>query len=382
MSVFFARSYIAAVAFFIAAALPAAAAPPAPGNLRPVQNKHDCAFVSNTQSANCDAAVRGGQLQLRWDEQTAKIDGYKIYRVDGKRHVLIATMPNGIAPAFGIVPKPRDGYIGKCYTVVAYQGSADSADSPQFCAQVGATSGTRLVGPDRVATMVHWSVPSLYARCKSETPTNQLSPAQIFRLTQNSGFTSFFPWLTSFLNPETDGSARQLNVAFAGLQAYGLVTGVDGNFVPACPANANAIAGYAMVTARTGLGFNLRRFGGHKIYSATLTLDAPQALRVVSTKTFGAQNSYSCATSLAVANSAWWRSGPMSFHPQGQATFGFAPVPSVTLDVTPIVAEWAGNFDRNDYGFVLRSRLEDGTPIDSFACMTRYANPRLEVVFF
>jgi hypothetical protein len=72
----------------------------------------------------------------------------------------------------------------------------------------------------------------------------------------------------------------------------------------------------------------------------------------------------------------------MPYHKEGQATFGLAPVPSVTLDVTPIIAQWAGAFDRGDYGFVLRSRLEDGTPIQNFACLTQYTNPQLDLVFF
>jgi len=384
MSSVFARVRAAAIlaVLALASAAPAgAAAVAAPANLRPVQNRQDCVFVTLARSAACDAAVRAGQLQLLWDEPAGRIDGYRIIRVDGQRHVLIARLATGIAPAFATIAKPRDGYRGKCYAVEAYLGADNSADSPPLCVTPTSTAVTRLLGADRLASLIHWAVPTLYRQCRGEIPTGQISPARVFTMIQPSGFTSFFPWLATFVDPELVGSTRELNVAFAGVQAYGLVTGVDGNFVPGCPANTNALAGYAMVSSRTGLDFNLRRVWGHKVYAATLSIDAPSALRASGTKYIPAAN-YSCATSLAVAKSEWWRSGEMPFFPQGQATFGLAPVPSVTLDVTPIVGEWAANFGRGDDGFILRSRLEDGTPIQNYACMTRYANPRLNVVYF
>jgi hypothetical protein len=362
-------------------AAPASADVQAPANLRPVQTKTDCAFVSLAATAACDAAVRAGTLQLLWDEPSPKVDGYRLYRVDGGHHALIEKTANGAAPAFVVVPKPRDGYLKKCYVVVAYAGSSESAPSPQYCVGFGAVAFVRSLSPDRVASLVHWSVPALYARCKAETPSNPLAPAQVFQMTQPLGFTTFLPWLSSFRNPQLVGSTRQLAVAFAGVEAYGLITSVDAGFVSACPNGNNSLAGYAMVTARTGLDFDLRRLAGHKIYAARLTLDAAQALRNDGSKYIVA-NDYSCATSLAVATDAWWRAGDMPYHKEGQATFGLAPVPSVTLDVTPIIAQWAGAFDRGDYGFVLRSRLEDGTPIQNFACLTQYTNPQLDLVFF
>ena len=42
----------------------------------------------------------------------------------------------------------------------------------------GAVAFVRSLSPDRVASLVHWSVPALYARCKAETPSNPLAPAQ------------------------------------------------------------------------------------------------------------------------------------------------------------------------------------------------------------
>jgi hypothetical protein len=382
MSALAARRGFALAAFtLLCAAAPALADVPAPSHLRPVQTQRDCAFVTAAASAACDAAVRGGSLQLLWDEPSAKVDGYKLYRVDGKRHVLVGRTANGVAPAFALVPVPRDGYMRKCYVVTAYLGSSESAASDQYCVGRGAIAYVRTLAPDRLASVVHWSVPTLYARCKGETPSNPLAPAQVFGMTQSLGFTSFLPWLTSFRNPELQGATRQLSVAFAGVQAYGLITSVNAGFVSGCPNGNNSLAGYAMVSARTGLDFDLRRLAGHKIYTARLTLTASQALRNDGSRYFAA-NDYSCATSLAVATDAWWRSGNMPYHQDGQATFGLAPVPSLTLDVTPIIAGWAANFDRDDYGFVLRSRLEDGTPVQNYACMTQYTNPRMDLVFF
>lgn len=375
-------AFLAAALFFCGSASAAALAQASsPTSLRPVQTKTDCDFVSIATSAACDANVRGGTLQLLWDEASDKVDGYKLYRVDGGHHALIVRTANGSAPAYAVIPKPRDGYLGKCYTVAAYTGRTDSPESQKYCVGPGAIAFVRSIAPYRVASIVHWSVPTVYARCKAEVPDHQLLPAQVFQLAQPTGFNAFFPWLTGFRNPELTGTTRQLSVQFAGVQAYGLVTGLDNGFVAGCPNGTNSLAGFAMVTARTGLGFDLRRLAGHKIYAARLTLNASQAVRNEGNR-FLTVNDYSCATSLAVATDAWWRSGNMPYHQKGQATFGLAPVPSVTLDVTPIVAAWAGNFDRDDYGFVLRSRLEDGTPLQSFACMTQYTNPQLDLVFF
>jgi hypothetical protein len=384
MLALFVRARVAAIlaAFCAASAVPASAdAIPPPAGLRPVQNRQDCAFVSSITSAACDASVRAGKLQLLWDEPQGKIDGYKIFRVDGQRHVLISSSRNGIAPAFSLIVKPRDGWKGKCYTVAAYAGSNQSADSAEYCVTSAAIATQKLLAADRLASLIHWTVPSLFKGCRGYAPAGQLSPRQVFSMTQPSGYTSFFPWLAGFTDPELVGSTRQLNVAYAGVQAYSLTTGVDGNFVTSCPANGNTIAGYAEVTARTGIDFNLRGLSGHKVYSATLSLDSPQALRNAGAK-FLPANGYSCATSLAVAQSAWWKAGEMPYIQQGQASFGLAAVPSLTLDVTPIVGQWAGNNDNGDYGFILRSHLEDGSPVQSFACMTKYANPRLNVVYF
>jgi hypothetical protein len=363
------------------AAAPALADIPAPSNLRPVQTQRDCAFVTLAASAACDAAVRNGSLQLLWDEASTKVDGYKLYRVDAHHHAVVFRTANGVAPAFALIPAPRDGYMGKCYAVTAYSGSAESSPSPEYCVARGAIAYVRTLGPDRLASLIHWSVPTLYTKCKGEEPSGILAPAQIFGMTQALGFTTFLPWLTSFRNGQLVGATRQLNVAFVGIQAYGLVTNVNAGFVSGCPNGNNSLAGYAVVTARTGIDFDLRRLAGHKIYAARLTFTASQALRNDGNRYFAA-NDYSCATSLAVANDAWWREGDMPFHKDAQATFGLAPVPSLTLDVTPVIAGWASTFDRDDYGFVLRSRLEDGTPVQNYSCMTEYTNPRMDLVFF
>ena len=384
MSALFVRGRIAlaAIAVGLGAAAPAGAQTiGVPANLRPVQNKLDCAFVSSAAMAACDVAVRAGDLQLLWDETAKTLDGYKIYRVDAKRHVLVQRTSDGSAPAYAHIPKPHDGYLGKCYAVEAYLGKVDSADSAQYCVTSGAPAAVKTLAPDRLASLVHWSVPTLYQACRGAQRANVMRPAQIFALTQPAGFTALIPWLAAFGNPQLVGSTRQAGVAYAGAQAYGLVTSPATGFAPYCPAAENTFAGFAAVSARTGLDFNLQRLSGRKVYSATLMLDPAQALRVSSRKFVGT-NDFSCATSLAVALDAWWRAGQMPFHQTGQATFGLANVPTVTLDVTPIVSSWAANGDRDDYGFILRSGLEDGRPTDSFACMTQYTNPRLNVVYF
>ncbi len=95
----------------------------------------------------------------------------------------------------------------------------------------------------------------------------------------------------------------------------------------------------------------------------------------------------SCATNFDVALGEWWSPlGTASAswkYKQSTSKVESKAESSVSSDVTPIVAAWAGNHDRDDYGFMVRSEYSDiPVPLGPGACMTKYSNPHLTVVYF
>ena len=78
-----------------------------------------------------------------WDWQPgtgpAALDGFRVYRVDRGLKKLEATAPNKQGETIVELPLPpggSGGYSGKCYAVVAFVGTAESAPSEPFCAAV------------------------------------------------------------------------------------------------------------------------------------------------------------------------------------------------------------------------------------------------------
>jgi hypothetical protein len=86
------------------------------------------------------------------------------------------------------------------------------------------------------------------------------------------------------------------------------------------------------------------------------------------------------ASALVILITAWdsqsWINGEF-----GGTNPGRVHGPDVALDVTKIVADWASGRAAN-YGFVLKGELEDAGAFRNDACLSIFANPSLEIVYY
>jgi hypothetical protein len=349
-----------------------------PTQLRPVQGKADCAAVLSLAAFVCDAAVKAGNLQLIWDESDKAVTGYRVYRVDGGGHILLGTA-TGTARYY-LVKKRTEGYANLCFAVQASVGKQTSADSPHYCYRPGATATTRSFKPSRTVTQVAWtSTPGL--NCGGPS-----LPASAFFQAANkqhgSAFTAFFPWLT---HEQSNSGQIGVNGVYAGAEVALMRTKIN---EPAAP-----FGGYfcyagpkqgvnATVNALAGVAFDLGELSKHKLYSATLTLKSSQILVLRSNKAT-LSNSGWCATFVAAANREW------RIAPLGNLTYsksGLVAVdsrPTAPIDVTSIVSAWASARYAADYGFIVGNPLPPGPkPPASQACLTKFASPSLQVVYF
>ena len=113
--------------------------PPAPDSLTNTTDPPTCTNHAGLGGGlACLAGINGGMLALIWNWSpgagVTKVDGYKVYRVDGGQHALVYNQANGKDVTLALVDKPSDGFNGKCYVVTAYVGNGESHDSNYFCA--------------------------------------------------------------------------------------------------------------------------------------------------------------------------------------------------------------------------------------------------------
>jgi len=148
-----------------------------------------------------------------------------------------------------------------------------------------------------------------------------------------------------------------------------------------CAVPANGIA-TAEVNALAGVGFDLGELARHKFYSAALTLESVQTLVIASGKAT-LQGGGWCAVKLGAANREWRLSpvGNLTYSKRG--ALALSAHPPAQIDVTPIVSTWASQKYAASYGFIVAGALVPGPhPPTSEACVTKFANPSLTVVYF
>jgi hypothetical protein len=347
---------------------------PAPWNVHPVQSKHDCASALALLATICDAAVKSGELQLLWNDKATALDGYKIYRVDGGRHAVVTTTTNGATPKYGVVSRPNGGYKGACYAVTAYQGARESAQSSRYCVQSGSTASTETFSPAHVRSYVTVSNPGI-VDLNNNNATLPLST--LLSWLHKSGFDTLIPSQVA-----DSGHASSVNgTAYVGYQ-YAFVhetVPTGGEFY------SGTDHGWVKIASRGGYDFNLSKLANRKIYSATLTLNVSQTVRDASSHTRFATSDYSCADLYWLGKDFWWsQSGPLNNVIAG-GKLSMQPGPSVTVDMTPVVANWAAAGDQRDYGFILSNSIADvnaSTPYADLACFTKYYNAQLKVIYF
>ncbi len=354
---------------------------PTPTHLRPVQSVQDCvdAFGSH-DDANCESIVRQGGLQMIWDDAATRLDGYHVDRVTTSGDVQVADSKTAsgqqLPRKYANIVKPNGGYTGSCYTVIAYRGEQTSAKSAPYCYAWDATATTETFDPKRVESRVTWSAPSI-SNCSPDISLNT------FLTTANhggTGFTLFFPWLLS--QQQLAGNATHPD-AIVGDEAMILDLHYSNGLFSLC-ATGELPTATVRIDSRAGVDFDLAKLAGHRIFSATLGLDVADAVGFSrDAELFYDGPKISCATDFDIALGEWWNSPTSWDYKKSSSTAENKAEPSVSSDVTPIVATWAGNRDLGDDGFIVRSVYSDvPVPLGPGACMTKYSNPRLTVVYF
>jgi hypothetical protein len=279
----------------------------------------------------CLASIPAGYLTLVWDwaPSTAyqDLDGYRIYRVDGGRRTLVETQTSADIKIQAF-QQPPSGFAGQCFAVSAYKGGAESALSAPFCPGRG-----------------------------SATQTVTLNATQ-----QRSSYisggdtTGFSPFVGGYGGQGTESG---LLVGYASSTKKSL-TGDD----------------FHNVAHRVGFLFDTAGVRGRSIYRASLKL------HVLASQVGTAHDTaWSCASAIGIAFDSWWQSQTWINGEFGDVNPGRVHGPDVALDVTKIVADWASGRASN-YGFVLKGDSEDMGAFKNDWCLSTFATPTLEIVYY
>ncbi len=346
---------------------------PAPSDVRPVQSVHDCAAALALLATICDNGVKSGDLQLLWKDGASKLDGYKVYRVDGSHHNIVVTTSNGTSPKYALITKPGGGYKGACYAVTGYLGNRESARSEKYCVESGSTASTETFSPAHVRSYLTYIDPTI---TDPNNYANTLSLAALISKLQGSNFGAELPsqLLAANRSVSVGGSA------YVGYQDAYYAESIDtSQFRTGYP------NGYARIKSRAGYDFNLGKLSNRKIYSAILTLDVAQTVQDTAGHTRFRTDDYSCADTYLLGKDFWWSySGALNNTSSG-GHIGLKSGPVVTVDVTGTVENWAADGNQRYYGFILSNAIADTNAKPAYpdlACFTKYYNATLKVIYF
>ena len=348
-----------------------------PSNLRPVQSKADCAAALSLAAVVCDAAVRAGDLQLIWDESDKTVAGYKVYEFGAGASKLLGTS-TGTARYY-LVKKPPEGYANLCFAVQAYVGSQTSPDSLHYCFAPGATASTRSFKPSHTVTQVSWNTPSTISPCPNYG--FGLSGSAIFNGVDDDGpFTAFFPRLLHEQPNQGRFSVNDVyvgNETWVGRHKWGGPGNYSADYCPHSPLPKVTVT----IDALAGAAFDLGAFAKHKLYSASLTLNASQTVGFASGKVT-LSNGGRCPILVAAASREWWLApiGNLTSNKSGRVQV--ASSSTTDTDVTSLVSAWGVKYNINNYGFILQGNSPSGAPTTSNACLTKFSTPSLETVYF
>ena len=321
--------------------------------------------------------MKEGDLQLTWGKSGKTVAGYKVYQfgADGRKRLGTST------PSYSLVKKPSEGYANLCFAVEAYVGSQTSKDSSQYCYAPGATAATRSFKPDHTVTQVSWQTETDIRLCPGSTGAPAFTLSK--KGTDNSGpLTAFFPGL---LNEQPNQGRVGVSGVCIG-NAAGILN-VKWNislFNPCFPKmpSGSLTTGPMTINAFAGTACSLGELTGHKLYSAVLTLNPSQTVAFASGK-FTLSKSGQCPMWVQAANREWWLTplGNLIYNKSGQAQIENRPANNI--DVSSIVSAWASVKYANNYGCIVENNPPSGAvPITSFACLTKFSNPSLQVVYF
>jgi len=346
---------------------------PAPSDVRPVQSVHDCASALALLATICDNGVKSGDLQLLWKDGASKLDGYKVYRVDGGHNNVVVTTSNGLTPKYALITKPGGGYEGACYAVTAYLGNRESAHSEKYCVQSGSTASTETFSPSHVRSYVIYIDPTI---TDPNNYANTLSLAALISKLQGSDFGAVLPSQLLAANHSVSVSGS----GYVGYQDAYYAEAIDtSQFRTGYP------KGYARIKSRAGYDFNLGKLANRKIYSAILTLDVSQTMQDTAGHTRFRTDDYSCADTYSLGKDFWWSYSGALNNTSGGGHIGLKSGPVVTVDMTGTVENWAADGNQRDYGFILSNALADTNAMPAYpdlGCFTKYYNASLKVIYF
>jgi hypothetical protein len=325
----------------------------------------------------CDTAVKASDLQLIWDESDKTVTGYKVYQFGAGGHKLLGTS----TARYYLVKKPSEGYANLCFAVETYVGSQTSKDSSQYCYAPGATATTRSFKPSHTVTQVSWKTPTNIPSCSGG---QGLPASTFFKGADNTGpFTAFFPWL---LNEKPNQGRRDVTGVYAGNETGILQINYNVRqawFVNPCPNQpVHVVTATVTINAFAGAAFDLGELTQHKLYSASLMLNASQTVGIASGKTT-LSNGGRCPMWVEAANREWWLNplGNLTYNTSGRVLAKNQP--AAPTDVTSLVSAWASVKYANNYGFIVENNPASGVVLAvSSACLTKFSAPSLQVVYF
>jgi hypothetical protein len=330
----------------LATPTPGPTPPPTPGSLSSTNDPQVCtAHGGFGGGLACTAGFSNGWLALIWSAPNACsncIGGYNVYRVDGGQHTFVVKQNNGKDVTLALVTKPSDGFSGKCYTVTAYAGHAESSDSGPYC--------------------VNGAV---------DTPV-----VRNFNLTQNSSRTVYHHYSYSFPGPgcglSTTGTAPGPGLTVGFVHDYGSSVGVT------CYEDTLVYQG--AVNFELGSAGILLRNSKASVKSATLAfqrVDGSNAscLAAVHLPTSDWSNAQDLIPNNDYISGIPWSSNSVSVSMPRVKISGS----NYSIDVSSAINNFAkGNWP--DYGFLLMGGNEDTSGFhDNNQCASGYGNFSLNV---
>jgi hypothetical protein len=291
----------------------------------------------------CTAGLQAGLLALIWNCPSCKVDGYRLYRVDGGRHDAQPSngaYGNDATITLALLNPPGDGFNGKCYAVTAYKGPNESALSNWACAGAGSTATTTTLSPTHT---LHWEH---YRESRTGT--------------------------IGYTHAPFDNYDANLYVGYAdhyGENPFGDI--YDDQF------------------HRSGVVFDLSALGGHPISKAMLKLSALSSWHdydntdYSKTGNLSALSPMACVAVVDLATDHWWQNNDLNSTVSYLAPGGYMG-PDFSIDVTTAVAKWTGNAAPPNFGFVLRGDDENDLwhGNTNHVCLTQLQSASLVVTYY
>ncbi len=295
----------------------------APTGVQTTTNLGTCS--SHAVSFACMLAMKSGYYLLVWDWNNAScpsgdqcLPAPQGYRVYGNGKFLAASTPDQTALAFdpAAVGTP-------CFTVTAYSGATESAQSSKVCVAKGNAAGVQTL-----------TLPAVHVL------SNEISQSN-----------------TKFKHDPRDNNEP-------GVLAVGFTYHTTKDFVNGDSSLNTATRGAVL--------FDVSTLAGRSVGSAVLHLHVASSIIGSDYETNSFTN---CITKIGSGQSDWWDNTAW-FDGDWFATHD-RNGPDVAIDVTRYVQSWVAG--ASNYGFVFQGSEENMNAFTENSCKSTYASPTLQV---